>query len=102
MKLPLLISVVGITLAISGNAYPYMGYCSEPSEPSCVDMLGISRDEFSMSMCRSEIESYLSDIETYIDCRVGELEDEQRQLRDDADRSIERFNCYARGEDFCP
>lgn len=101
MKLLLCLVVIVAGVFGGGQASAYLGYCSEPTEPSCVDMLGLSRDQFFFDMCRNEIETYLSDIDDYIACRVGELEDERRDLNRKADEYIERFNCYARGEDFC-
>ncbi len=102
----------------------YYGFCSEPSEPSCL-MFGIdSKSEF--DYCKMDVESYISDVESFLECLNSEAEDKlseiedlkskindlveeihsirsaQDEARDEANRVIERFNCYARGDSFCP
>ena len=72
-----------------------LAYCSEPVEPSCIDMLSMSRDQFSVDMCRLEVESYISDMQSYVECV-------QRDASSKVDEQIDRYNCYARGESFCP
>ena len=76
-------------------------YCSEPSEPSCLDTLGLMQDEMWFNMCRSEVASYVSDVEDYIGCRIREVKSEQTDLTQKANEAIERFNCYASGNSFC-
>ena len=52
-------------------------------------------------LCRTEIESYQRRIRTYIACRLEEVEDQSNELQRKLNETIETYNCYARGEDFC-
>lgn len=90
-----------ISTTLSSNAYAYYGSCNEPSKPSCIDFLGINNDEFSMSMCRSEIEQYSRSIKSYIECIADELEQESSKQTRKLNEVTKRYNCYARGEKFC-
>ncbi len=93
--------VVVAGVSVSGQATAYVSYCTEPIEPTCIVLLGLSRDQFSFDLCRNQIEAYVSNIDAYIACRVRALENERRDLNRKADEYIERFNCHARGEDLC-
>jgi hypothetical protein len=86
-------------IATANSSYAY--YCSEPSEPSCIDMLGISRDQFSFDMCKSEVESYLADVDAYKNCLISEANSKIEETSSEASSVIDKFNCYARGESIC-
>ena len=86
--------IVGFVFASDADASLY---CSEPTEPSCISMLAISRDEFSFDTCRSEVESYLDEVRDYQQC----LRDEINEKTDEANRVVEQFNCYAQGNELC-
>jgi len=61
-----------IALALTTSASAIDIYCRDfrpllsdtelqrPEPPSCLDTLGISDDEFSFDMCRSDVETYRS------------------------------------------
>lgn len=103
IKLSFLASLLTVAATVFplNDAHAQYGYCSEPSEPSCLDMLGISRDEFSFQLCPSEVESYVDDVKRYIDCLVMEVKSTRAKQNRKVDDVIERFNCYASGNDFC-
>lgn len=90
-----------IASSYASDALAY-GYCSKPSEPHCLDMLSLNRDEFSFSMCRSEVERYLQDVNDYVACVYDEAAQEESEQTRKANDAISRFNCYAQGSDFCP
>lgn len=83
-------------------AYAFFGYCSEPSEPSCLSMLGLSPDEFAFDLCRSEVEAYIQSVKRYTECLIDEVQTETEEQNRKVNNAIERFNCYASGNDFCP
>jgi hypothetical protein len=85
----------------SKSSYAYMGYCSKPTEPYCINMLSASKDEYTFSSCRRTIKQYLSEIESYLNCRINEVNQEQDELRDDSNSVIRKFNCYAEGGSYC-
>jgi hypothetical protein len=52
-----------VFLLLTAKAAEAIGYCSEPSPPSCLSIMMIGdRDEFTFTMCRSSMESYRSDV----------------------------------------
>lgn len=79
------VSVLVLAVAWPAEKAGAYGFCSAPREPSCVDMLGISKDDFSFQMCRSEVESYRQRVQSYIRCLIDEVslerEDTQTQQR---------------------
>ena len=91
--------VLSLPIFCASNSSAF--YCNEPSEPSCIDMLGISRDQFSFDMCKSEVESYLSDVQSYKDCLINEAKSKMADVSNEASSVIDKFNCYARGSSIC-
>ena len=47
-----------------------------------------------MKYCRKEIESFLSNVEPWLECKRLEKEEQ-------AEKAIKQFSCIARGEDPC-
>ncbi|MCE6958838.1 hypothetical protein LAZ40_07220 [Cereibacter sphaeroides] len=89
-----LLLVVGLVAGPS-RADPY---CNEPDAPFCVEQYGAFDDEGEFDRCRDEVEDYVSDVEDYRNCLV-EAHDEAGE---EASEVVERFNCKAEGNDFCP
>lgn len=71
-------------------------FCSEPTEPYCI---GPSMDDsdWSFSSCRSQVQNYLADVDRYRQCLIRRAND----AIDEANRVVDRFNCYADGRSFC-
>lgn len=76
-------------------------YCTEPSEPYCIDAYGTFEDEFSFELCRGEMERYLQEVDRYTECIIDEAQREIEEARREADETVERFNCKAQGNTFC-
>jgi hypothetical protein len=77
--------------------------CYEPSAPSCASGYGAFDDEYDFSRCRSEMESYKDDIETFISCNNDEAQqavDEARRANqtasDEHGSAVDDFNHRAR------
>ena len=87
--------VLSLQIFITSNSSAF--YCSKPSEPSCIDMLGISRDQFSFNMCKISVKSYLSEVESYKNCLINEA----TSVSTEASSVVDKFNCYARGGNIC-
>lgn len=97
------------TLALAGaialsilalSAPPSAGfgsYCSKPRPPWCIDQSSTYKDQFAFSGCRSDVQSYVSDVDRYVDC----LSDEQRDAINTSNRVVKRFNCKASGQSYC-
>ena len=92
----LVLSLIGVFTLTGKSGFSY-GFCTAPSDVSCVDMLGISRDQLSFDLCHSELESYQQQLQSYINCVQDEISEHQRKLNE----AIERFNCYASGRTIC-
>lgn len=71
-----------------------------PDLPGCVTFLTNRPfyDRFEAETCRSEVEQLEDDLLSWAE---REAEDALFEARRDADRAVERFNCYARGGKFC-
>lgn len=95
------VSVFVLVTALPIGEVSAYGFCSTPSEPSCINMLGISKDDFTFQMCRSELESYRQQVQSYIRCMVDEVNMEKEKQARELDRAIDRFNCYAKGGTTC-
>ena len=101
--LPALLLVVFIP---SAGAQAF--YCSEPSEPYCIDAYGTFDDEYSFQSCRREMENYLDEVRRYEQCVADEVrrianeaQSDVDRIRRDADDALERFNCKAQGNTYC-
>ncbi len=91
----ILTSMASILVPISG-AHAFL-YCSEPTEPYCLDGSGYFDDRWAFDSCRNDVEQFVREAEDYVDC----LEDEQSEVIDQANKAIERFNCRAEGGSYC-
>ncbi|MGX3010968.1 hypothetical protein ACWIUD_05310 [Helicobacter sp. 23-1044] len=66
----------------------------QPSEPYCVDSKYTYEDEYRFKSCKREVERYLQDLDKYVVCVANEAQEQ-------AQKTINKFNCYASGESFC-
>ena len=69
-----------------------LAYCSEPSAPYCASSFGPFTDEWDFRRCKSEMESYQSDVETFIGCNNREAEEVARKAQRDNGAAISSFN----------
>lgn len=65
-----------------------LDYCAEPSEPFCLSFG--ERDEY----CRMEVERYLDDLETWVQCVA-------QAANDEAEAVIRKWNCKVDGNSYC-
>ena len=54
-------------------------------------------DEFAFNSCRRQVTQYLNGVDRYVDC----LAQRQDDALNDANRTIEQFNCRTEGRAFC-
>lgn len=89
---------LALLLTILVSASPALAaYCSEPSEPYCLDILDDASDRSDIESCRWEVESFVSDSQEYVRC-LKQAADEAVEKSND---SITKYNCRARRESFC-
>jgi hypothetical protein len=98
----LLIAMVPAAQASSYYCAQFRGYglanrLERPTVPNCLTYLGISNDEYAFDMCRNDLERYRSSMRDYLKC----LNSEADEAIDELNKSISKFNCYARNESIC-
>lgn len=93
-------------------------FCMAPSEPYCIRSFGTFDDEFSFDSCRREIDSYESDLSSFLDCQNRATQDAGRKIRDaqeeidtaqresqsaleDFNSAVAYWNCKAEGGSIC-
>jgi hypothetical protein len=72
---PLLIRAIlvgGLLALIATNAG---AYCSKPDAPTCSSRYGAFDDEYDFTRCRRQMESYRSDVESFLDCLKRESDE---------------------------
>lgn len=89
--------LVGVLLATETYAF-----CYKPDPPYCIDAFGTFESDWSFNNCKSEVESYLSETDEYVSCIVRKAQRDSEEAQSEADDTIERFNCKAKGNSFCP
>ncbi|MBP2236148.1 hypothetical protein J2Z31_002662 [Sinorhizobium kostiense] len=88
MKSKITASAFLMTLAISSLASSgAWAYCSEPSAPSCADGYGSFQDEWEFNSCKSDMETYKSEIEDFISCKQREVDEANEAARKAAEEA---------------
>lgn len=85
------------SLTIIGNA---AAYCSKPDAPYCASEYGAFDGEDEFDRCKSEMNSYQSEVEDFISCLNREIEDLKRQggsAADEYEDAVASFNRRAQG-----
>jgi predicted ribosome quality control (RQC) complex YloA/Tae2 family protein len=89
-----------LVLSMASSAVAAWGYCSQPSKPSCATRYGPFDDTYDFDRCKREMQSYQSDVESFLSCQRSEIEkirsDNERAIREYND-AVESFNRRARG-----
>jgi hypothetical protein len=88
-------------VALSSGASEALAFCSQPSEPYCLNTPSSARDDFFAARCRADIESYVDASRRYVDfvLRAARAEERDQQMKVDA--VLQRLACQSRGERFC-
>lgn len=83
---------------------PALAFCSEPSAPYCATSFGSFDDQDDFDRCKSEMESYQSDVERYLSCRndeaqeaIDEANSDNEKARSEYSNAVDSFNRRARG-----
>ena len=76
--------------------------CYRPNVPYCIDAYGTFDNDWSFQSCKNEVERYVADMNEYSSCIIRQAKIEISEAEDETSRTIEKFNCNARGELFCP
>jgi hypothetical protein len=85
-------SVIAISLLVT-SIDPVRAYCSKPDAPYCATRFGKFDDQNDFDRCKREMESYRSDVESFLDCQRRE----SQQALNDYNYAVESFNRRARG-----
>ncbi len=73
------------------------GYCYRPSVPYCITSYSTYTDDFAFQSCRRNLQNYLSDVSSYVQC----LQRLANDVNQEADDAVRRFNCRAAGNTIC-
>ena len=76
--------------------------CREPTPPYCVQDHGTFESSYHFKLCRERVESYVETVDDYVACLVREVEREISAAQDNAEDTVDVFNCRARGRSYCP
>lgn len=77
MRLILASAAVTLPLLASG---PAIAFCSRPISPSCASDGKLSGRYIAQSECRRQVEDHLDDLIDYRLCRLGEIEQVNRDI----------------------
>lgn len=95
-----LVQIGAIIAASEANAH--YRTCYRPDAPFCIDGYGTFDSDWSFQSCKSEVERYVADMNEYSSCVIRQTKREVSEVEDETSRTIEKFNCNARGELYCP
>lgn len=84
--------VVVIAVALFQGIGPAMAYCSKPSAPYCAERYDAFDDEYEFRSCRSEMESYQSDIEDFTNCNNREAQEAIDKARRENEEALNEYN----------
>lgn len=76
-----------VALAVTLMPAHALAYCSEPSTPYCASGYGRFDDEWEFRRCKSDMESYQSDVEEFIGCNNREAEEAAREAEEIAGKA---------------
>jgi hypothetical protein len=93
MGLAMLKSLAAAILVTAAYVLPSQAACSEPTAPSCATNIGEFDDDYDFRQCKSEMESYQSEVEDYLTCQKRRSQD----VIDEYNETVESFNRRARG-----
>ena len=90
MKLSTPCCAAAFYLAATHGVLAY--YCSRPSEPSIPS--GSYAEEYEMDSAKSEVDSYLSEMNEYIRCLADEADDAKSEANNVLDQWNDAVNTY--------
>lgn len=67
-------------------------YCSEPTAPSCVSGFGAFEDQWEYDSCKSDLDSYRSEVEDFISCQRREARDAVDEAERKADAAASEYS----------
>jgi hypothetical protein len=73
--------------------------CSQPDAPYCASQYGAFNDNEEFDACKSEMQSYQSDVESFLSCQRNEIDDLQsksRRVIEEHNDAVASFNRRAR------
>jgi hypothetical protein len=92
------VALAGLLGIVTTHQVDAAMFCSEPSKPYCLDSFGDFSDQWEFEKCRSEVEGFVQKSKRYAEC----LSEARSDAVEKANTVVERFNCKARRERFCP
>jgi hypothetical protein len=84
--------VLAAAIVLVGACEPALAYCSAPSAPFCATRFGSFDDQYDFDRCKSEMDSYKNDAESFLSCQKREADDYLATLKRKSDGVIEEYN----------
>lgn len=84
-------------LAFSSSSW---AYCSAPSAPYCATRYGAFDDQDDFDRCKRQMQSYQSEVESFLSCSQREIDDLRQKSKSELDEynnAVDSFNRRARG-----
>ncbi len=75
-------------------------YCSAPSAPYCATRYGAFGDQDDFDRCKRQMQSYQSEVESFLSCSQREIDDLRQKSKSELDEynsAVDSFNRRARG-----
>ena len=88
--------LTALTLSLSASAA--MGFCYEPSAPSCASGYGRFSDEWEFRSCRSDMERHKGELDEYRECLIREVRQKVERATEDFNSAVSRFNSRANSQ----
>ncbi|WP_413992419.1 hypothetical protein ACMDCR_10180 [Labrys okinawensis] len=87
--------IIGCTcsiLLVVGNIAPAQALCSEPERPACSEQSGAFDDQSDYEECLSQMRSYKSDVDDYLQCMKRESDAALQAYNEAVDQFNSRVN----------
>ncbi|MBK1866388.1 hypothetical protein [Taklimakanibacter albus] len=69
-----------------------IAFCSKPSAPYCAERYDAFADEYEFRSCRSEMDSYRSEIEDFTNCNNREAQEAIDKARRENEEALNEYN----------
>ena len=77
-------ALIAVALVAGSFTTPAFAFCSQPSAPSCATGYGSFDDQWAFDSCKRDMESYQSELETFIQCHQREVDAANEEAADKA------------------
>jgi hypothetical protein len=95
MIVPVMVALSATFMVGPAAGFAQQPGCYEPDPPWCLN--SSLKTDYEFDSCRSEMESYVREVNNYVRC----LDRAQDAAIRESNDAVRRFNCKAKGSSFC-